>query len=424
MTKCVQVLALVALIGVCPVVGRSESFSAPTLPQDGEDLGERFRRFADLKMREVHDVARAKGIAVPSVVPLFFAAVRSNQWARAEDLFVSFKDSARRQQRNDDAALAVGMQDVSGVYDLMADWSPALIDAYCAEALRAIPDGSIVFGGSDEGRFFITYGAATLRTGQVTVITQNALADNTYADYVRATTSNTLSMFTTADSESVFREYVEDVKAGRRDAKGSMSFAEGRAKITGAYAVMEINGILARRLFERNRSRRQFYVEESYIIEWMYDYLLPHGLVMKLNSEPVGQLGGEVVSADAAYWRNLEARLKAIPDSAGTEAARLAFSRCRCAIAGLYAHRGMLAETESAFRQALRLCPQSAEARFRLADHFKKMKDYAAAGKVMSEFLVLGGLPSEQVGRVTQYLKELRQLRDGTDNLRSSDENP
>ena len=240
MTKCLQVLALIAIVGICPVVGSSESFSAPTLPQDGEDLGERFRHFTDMKMREVHDVARAKGIAVPNVVPLFFAAVRSNQWSRAEDLFVSFKDIARHQQRNDDVALAVGMQDVSGVYDLLADWSSALVDLYCEETLRAIPDGSIVFGGSDEGRFFITYGAGTLRTGQVTVITQNALADNSYADYVRTTTSNTLSMFTTSDSESAIREYVEDVKAGHRDAKGSMSIVDGRVKITGAYAVMGV----------------------------------------------------------------------------------------------------------------------------------------------------------------------------------------
>jgi len=304
------------------------------------------------------------------------------------------------------------MQDVSGVYELMADWSPTLVEVYCEEALRGIPDGGVVFGGTDEGRFLITYAAETFRTGLVTVVTQNALADNTYADYVRTTTSNKLSMFTLADSASAFQEYVEDVKAGRRDAKGSMSIENGRVKITGVYAVMEINGILAKKLFNLNRTSHPFYVEESYIIDWMYDYLLPHGLIMELNEQPVKALSKDVVAGDQKYWNSLESKLNAIHDFSDAVAPRKAFSKCRCAIAGLYSHHGMNSEAESAFRQSLRLHPASPEGHFRLADHLKRNEQYVEAGTVLTEYMKANPSP-DQMSRITEYLRELRQLRDG-----------
>ena len=412
MTHSIRFPFFLLLILLLTPVSHAVPFPKPTLPRDGTELGKHFRKFAALKQAEIQQVAEAKGTDLPAQVDAFFAAIRSNQWSRAEAVYMAFKHSARRQGDNDASALSTGMHDVSGVYDLTDDWNSQLMKLYVDEALRAVPDGSIVFGGTSEGRFFITYGAQVQQKGKVTVVTQNALADNTYVDYLRHAVGKRISVFPVEDSASAFQEYVEDVKAGRRDSKGSMSIEGGRVKITGVHAVMDINGILARRLVEMNQDAHDFYVEESYIIDWMYEYLTPHGLIMKLNKRPIETLPMATVKADKKYWQDLESKLNSIPDFSQTDAARKAFSKCRCAIAGLYAHHDMKTEAEAAFRQALRLCPSSPEANFRFADLLKKSGEYGEAGAVLTEYMK-SDPSSEQTTRVTEYLKKLRKLKDG-----------
>jgi hypothetical protein len=52
--------------------------------------------------------------------------------------------------------------------------------------LAAIPNGSIYFGGTDFGRFVITTVNELQEPPTIFCITQNALADNTYAAHLRA----------------------------------------------------------------------------------------------------------------------------------------------------------------------------------------------------------------------------------------------
>ena len=49
---------------------------------------------------------------------------------------------------------------------------------------------------------------------------------------------------------------------------------------------MAINGILAKWIFDWNKEKHAFYVEESYVIPWwMYPYLRPAGVIMKIERE-------------------------------------------------------------------------------------------------------------------------------------------
>ncbi len=407
------------LVLILPLACHAVPLQESTLPVDGTDLGKQFREFAALKQEEVRGAAQAKGIDVPTEVDHFFAAVRSKEWSRAESLYLAFKSGTRSEGDNDALALSTGMHDVSGVYDLMDDWGDQLATLYTDEALRSIPSGSIVFGGTSEGRFFISYGAETLRKGKVTVVTQNALADNTYVDYLRYALGKRMSIFPVEDSTKAFQEYVEDVKAGRKDSKGALSFKDGRAQITGARAVMDINGILARRLVELNQNTHPFYVEESYVINWMYEYLTPHGLIMKLNKLPLASLSPGTVNADQEYWQSLESKLNSIPVFSGTDAARKAFSKCRCAIAGLYAHHGMNEQARSAFRQAIRLCPTSPEANFRLAGFLKGNGEHVQAEAVLTEYMKTSPT-ADQVTRISRCLEELRQQKNDDDSSSSA----
>ena len=74
-------------------------------------------------------------------------------------------------------------------------------------------------------------------------------------------------------------------------------------QISGQVAVMQINGLLTKIIFDRN-SNREFYVEESFPLDWMYPYLEPHGLIMKINRQPLAELPGDIVNQDHDYWTN------------------------------------------------------------------------------------------------------------------------
>ncbi len=230
----------------------------------------------------------------------------------------------------------------------------------------AMTPNAIFFGGTDPGRFVPTYMiySANVRP-DVFLITQNALADNTYMDTMRNLYADDIWMPTMDDNAAAFQTYVDDVQAGRRPNIGGIQIEGGRVQVTGALAVMEINGILTEKIFHMNRDRHDFYVEESYAIRWMYPYLTPHGLIMKLNDAPIGYTA-DVAANDLDFWDWYTRRLLANPRYPRDFAARKSFSKLRSAIAGTYTQRRMLKEAERAYQEARALYVYSPEANLRL----------------------------------------------------------
>ncbi len=169
------------------------------------------------------------------------------------------------------------------------------------------------------------------------------------------------------DVNSALQSYVQDVQAGRIPPSASIIIdPSGKVSVQGVQGVMEINGIISKMIFEYNKWRHAFYVEESYVIAWMYPYMEPHGLILKINNEPLPGLTPEMVKNDLDFWDWYARRLLKSEKFQRDVTARKSFSKLRCAIAGLYAWRRMFDEAEIAFRQAVDLCPLSPEANFRM----------------------------------------------------------
>ncbi|MCO6399690.1 MAG: DUF2723 domain-containing protein [Verrucomicrobia bacterium] len=273
---------------------------------------------------------------------------------------------------------------------------------------------AVFFGGTDPGRFVPTYMiySAHFRS-DVYLITQNALADNTYMNVMRDLYGDSIWIPSQQDSNFAFQKYVEDVRAGRIQAGADVSFEGGRVSVQGVQGVMAINGILAQMIFEANKSKHDFYVEESYVIPWMYPYLTPHGLIMKINKEPVPGLTPEMVKNDTEFWDWYTKRLLANPKFLRDVVARKTFSKLRSAIAGLYAYRRMFNESEHAFQQAIALYPISPEANFRLADIEMQQFRFSSAREVIEAFLKED--PAND--RVAEFLNQIRQL-ESLDNRR------
>ncbi len=315
---------------------------------------------------------------------------------------------------------------------------------------------AVLYGGTDPGRFVPTYmifcesrvaakdrfqspyllpkdgfkeGCAFDRS-DVYIITQNALADNTYMSYIRdhydysrpdITNASTLATYpawrkfvfglgcswlerdrtfphapiripSPDDSTKAFQQFVEEWKAGRAPPGADLKMENGRVQVTGVQAVMAINGILAKWIFDWNKETHSFYVEESYVIPWMYPYLRPAGVIMKIEKEQLPppqqdpKLWNEIVAKDKAYWDQLTRDFTSREEFRRNKDAQKSFSKMRSAIAGLYQWRGMLPEAEYAYRQSLQLCPDSPEGCFRLADLFLGQRRYGDASQLMAEY--------------------------------------
>jgi tetratricopeptide (TPR) repeat protein len=219
------------------------------------------------------------------------------------------------------------------------------------------------------------------------------------------------------DSQRCFQQYMEDVQ--RRMQLNQLTPGEnvsvdanGKMQVSGQVAVMMINGLLCKVIFDHN-PKNEFFIEESFPLPWMYPYETPFGIIMKINRNPLPELPDEVFKRDHAFWSKFSDRLignwitydtsvKEIVDFiekvylrhnysgfkgdlkfVRDEQAQKAFSKLRSSITGVYAWRlgpqcpdeyrqktvvgtqALIRETDFGFKQAFAFCPYSPEAVFR-----------------------------------------------------------
>ncbi|HTG45867.1 MAG TPA: DUF2723 domain-containing protein, partial [Verrucomicrobiae bacterium] len=219
---------------------------------------------------------------------------------------------------------------------------------------------------------------------------------------------------TPEDSQRAFQDYIQDaqrrlqhdmthpnepkqIKPGE-----DVRVVDNRISVSGQVAVMAINGLLTKVIFDKNPTN-EFYVEESFPLDWMFPHLTPFGIIMKINRDPVPEMTADIIRKDHDFWSKYSDRLignwitydtpvKEICDFAdkvyvhrdfrGFKGARefvrddnaqKAFSKLRSAIGGVYFWRVQtsrnqaensrcLKEAEFAFKQAFAYCPYSPEA--------------------------------------------------------------
>ena len=236
---------------------------------------------------------------------------------------------------------------------------------------------SIFFGGTDPGRFVPTYMtySANVRP-DVYILSQNPLADGTYTTVQRGLYGDKIWIPSEDDRDDAFNEYLDlvekEVREGTRATNDSVRVENGHVYVNGTASVMEINGILVKKMFDHERLRHDFYVEESHVIKWMYPHLTPHGLVLKINNE-TNSLTDAIIRNDMEFWDWYTRRLLRDPAFRRDFAAQQSFSKLRAAIAGLYADnrnrshdldgtRKFHERAATAFQEAVTLCPVLPEA--------------------------------------------------------------
>ncbi len=246
---------------------------------------------------------------------------------------------------------------------------------------------AVFFGGTDPGRFVPTYMvySADFRP-DISVFTQNALADPTYMNVQRDLYGDTLWVPTADEVVNAFSDYVDAVQRGERTTRGTILETNGRVQITGPAAIMDINAELAQRFYAMNADRA-FYIEESFPMPWMTRFLAPAGLAMKLQREESNLEAG--IAQDADFWDWMARRLISDAGYRRDVAAQKSFSKLRCAIGRLYSKRQLEESKGNALREAFMLYPLSPEAMLQYVQEVLLMPSiHAECRKIGSRFRV------------------------------------
>ncbi|MGA2656972.1 MAG: DUF2723 domain-containing protein [Verrucomicrobiota bacterium] len=251
------------------------------------------------------------------------------------------------------------------------------------------------------------------------------------------------------DSRRCFQEYMAD--AQRRIPLNQLKNGEDvkivgeQVQVSGQVAVMAINGLLTKVIFDHN-PKNEFFVEESFPLDWMYPYLTPFGVIMKINRNPLPSLSQDVLNRDHLFWKQFSKRmigdfidygtsvkqvtdwiqktyvrrdfngftgdLKFVRDNDGQKA----FSKLRSSIGGVYAWRlnptipqeyqprtqaerdAVIREADFTFLQAFAFCPYSPEAVFRYAQLLLQLQRFDDAILVAQTCLVLDPYNGAVVG--------------------------
>jgi Tfp pilus assembly protein PilF len=254
---------------------------------------------------------------------------------------------------------------------------------YGRDMLADLPKDAFVFGGTDPGRFVPTYMILSesfekpkhkrdpsFDRRDLYIITQNALADAFYNQYIRNHYSaerpqprGWVDRWLGRDKHYPAAHLIlprqEDIMALYQGA------IERRQKDPGApdpnADPTVLNSMVAEWIWQRNKDQRPFFVEESFPMEWSYPNAVPHGLCYEIKRDPVPTLSPEQVQADMEFWRQYIAKLKADAGFVDDIDAQRSFSKLRNTGGNIYKWRNLAGPAEQAYRQALELWPGNTE---------------------------------------------------------------
>ena len=418
-----------------------DSTQKTTLKQEQLTL---LKAFAAAKEKQSQALAAKDGESMsPEYHRCFDAAVKGDVEA-VTNRYEFFKQNHGQYGRNTNgvalphSACWQPVLEVCLAYDHLANCEPKYTQLVVDGIINSIPPGSVYFGGTDPGRGLPTaFEKSSIAGDPFFCLTQNALADGSYLDYLRAMYGGKVYTPTHEDSQQCFNDYLSDAQ---RRLQHDQQFPNEPKQlkpgedvrqvgtsvhVSGQVAVMSINALLTKLIFDRNPAR-EFYVEESFPLDWMYPHLEPHGVILKINRQPLAELPEEVQARDRDCWRQIIAQtvgnllddetsvrdlvasvervfvrhdlqgFSGDPAFVENHYAKAMLSKLRASSAGIYAWRlansspteyrpkteatrqRLVRQADLAFRQGFALCPYSPEVVFRYVNfllQFNRVED-------------------------------------------------
>jgi RNA polymerase sigma factor (sigma-70 family) len=386
--------------------------SAQEKAYDGSRAADLFKTFVAEKRAQVAATAAVEGKQMPAEYNAFFAAAEKGNLPAMLRIFNGLESRAPLSETSFEAA-----KETYYSFEMFSMWDEKYALAYARGIIESIPPGSIYFTGVPMGAYLIP--ALQKSEGSADpcfTLDQGTLVDESYRTYLRNMYDGKMYIPTEEDVQKCFQDYAPDALQRHRQHKLQREDFQ------------RIDRLIARVIFEKNPDH-EFYFEEAWPVEWMYPHLEPHGLILKLNRQPVSELSDDMVAQDHDFWvKQLQpmigdwltygtpveelatwterVRLKHDFNGftgdrrfvEGISGERQIFSKLRNAIGGVYAWRAdhatnpaekerMIREADFAFRQALALWPCSSESCspvFRYMALLKKENRQSDAGLVQA----------------------------------------
>jgi hypothetical protein len=271
---------------------------APTAEQI---VAAKVSQFGRSRREIVRAIGRRLGEDVPAEVEKFFDAVESGRW---EEIDAQFKVLATHSGQyaystNHWPELNPFWSAVLDAYGPAAAahlWPAQKLLDYGNAALDSLRPGMVYVGGTDPGRFIPTLLNETSDGERHIVLTQNALADGRYLEYLNVLYGDRMAALTSEDSQRGFQDYLADAqKRLQHDQQfpdepkqirpgEDIKVTEGRVQVSGQVAVMAINEILLQTLMQKNPDL-SFAVQESLPLKGTYADAVPLGPLMELRAQ-------------------------------------------------------------------------------------------------------------------------------------------
>jgi hypothetical protein len=303
-----------------------------------------------------------------------------------------------------------------GVAETAHSWPGQKLLDYGQAVLGSLKPGMVYVGGTDPGRFIPTLMNETTDGDRHVVLTQNALADNTYLQYVNFLYSDQLGTLSQEDSQRAFQEYLAD--AQKRLAHDQqfpdepkqirpgedVQIRDNRVQVSGQVAVMAINERLLTMIMDKNPDAA-FALEESFPLKSTYATAVPMGPIMELRVPDSQTAFTQQAAAQAAdYWQSTATQLVNDPETPVDSDPRKAYSKMASAQANLLSDHNFIPEAEQAFKAATEICPTSPEAVFGYVNLLVSHNQLADAVPVV-ESAVAAAPDNQQFRDLLQNLK-------------------
>jgi len=342
-------------------------------------VAEKVRLFGQKRRALAEKIAKRLNKDLPPEIDAFFKAIDKGDWpeisSRWEELAIHTHQYERsRNDRPDLEPYWPMVLDAYGVAEQQHDWPAQRLLDYGNAIMDSLKPGMVYVGGTDPGRFVPELMSETSDDPHI-VITQNALADGTYMDYLGELYGGQFNTLSKDDLSRAFADYTTDAqKRYQHDLDfpnepkqmlpgEKVSLADGKFQVTGQVAVMGINDRILQMLMAQNPDA-SFALQESFPFRDTYATAAPMGPLMQLNA-PAGQsaITADVAEQSVDYWRSATQSLLAYPgEGDAAQNALKAYSKDVNATANLLAAHNFTAQAEEAYQLALQVYPGMPEA--------------------------------------------------------------
>jgi hypothetical protein len=339
---------------------------------------------------------------VPLEIESFFDAVESGDW---DEIHSRWKDLAThthqyeysKDDRPDLEPFWATVLDAYGVAEQAHEWPAQKLLDYGNAILDSLRPDMVYVGGTDNGRWVPELLNETGGDPHI-ILTQNALADGTYLDYLRELYGERFNTLSQEDSQHAFQDYTADAQkrlqhdldfpdVPKQVRPGeNIQMKDGRVQVSGLTAVMAINEKLLQMLMQKNPDL-SFAMQESQPLRGMYADAVPLGPLMELGAQDAqNNFTAERAAQSVDYWHAISQNLLADPEATGSTYALKSYSHDVNSTANLLAAHNYDTEAEQAYRLSSQLWPGNPEPVGGLAAIFSRAGRTDEARKILDDF--------------------------------------